>query len=67
MNLFIRGVHTKIETRNLVKKFGDKVALNNLDLTIESNKIIGLLGRNGSGKTTLLQLLAGYIKPTFER
>jgi ABC-2 type transport system ATP-binding protein len=54
----------KTETRNLVKKFGDKVALNNLDLTIGSNKIIGLLGRNGSGKTTLLQLLAGHTKPS---
>jgi ABC-2 type transport system ATP-binding protein len=54
----------KIETKNLSKNFGDKKALNQLNLTIESNKIIGLLGRNGAGKTTLLQLLAGHTKPS---
>ena len=54
----------KIEIKNLSKNFGDKNALNQINLTIEPNKIIGLLGRNGAGKTTLLQLLAGHTKPS---
>ncbi|WP_096155645.1 MULTISPECIES: ABC transporter ATP-binding protein [Bacillus] len=54
----------KIEMQNVTKKYGAKLALNNLSLTLEENKIYGLLGRNGAGKTTLMQLLAGYMLPS---
>lgn len=54
----------RIETRQLTQQFGETTALDSLDLTLEGNKIIGLLGRNGSGKTTLLSILAGFRKPT---
>ena len=45
----------------LTKKYGGLVALNGIDLTVESGKIIGLLGPNGSGKTTLIKLINGLL------
>lgn len=53
-----------IEITNVTKKYGNKTALNDLSLTLEENKIYGLLGRNGAGKTTLMRLLAGYMLPS---
>ena len=49
--------------KGLGKKFGSRYALKDVDLTIESGKIIGLLGPNGSGKTTLMKLANGLLKP----
>lgn len=49
---------------NLTKKYGSRVALDNLNLTIESGKIIGLLGPNGSGKTTFIKLVNKLLSPT---
>ena len=49
--------------KGLGKKFGTRYALKDVDLTIESGKIIGLLGPNGSGKTTLMKLANGLLKP----
>lgn len=49
--------------RNLTKRFGFRYALKDVDLRIESGKIIGLLGPNGSGKTTLIKLANGLLKP----
>lgn len=49
---------------NLTKKYGSRVALKNLNLTIESGKIIGLLGPNGSGKTTFIKLVNKLLSPT---
>lgn len=49
---------------NLTKKYGNNLALNNINITIESGKIIGLLGPNGSGKTTLIKLINGLLTPT---
>lgn len=46
---------------NLMKRYRDLNALNGLNLSLDSGKIIGLLGENGSGKTTLLKILAGLI------
>ncbi len=43
--------------KNLIKNYGDVAAVNDISLTIEPNKIYGLIGRNGAGKTTLLSLL----------
>ena len=52
-----------LRCENLVKKYGSQVALNGINLTLESGKIIGLLGPNGSGKTTLIKLINGLLVP----
>ena len=51
-----------IEVSHLSKYYGKKAALNNVSLTLEPGKIIGLLGPNGSGKTTLIKVLNGLLK-----
>ena len=53
-----------LKCTNLTKEYSDVVALNNINLSIESGKIIGLLGPNGSGKTTLIKLINGLLTPT---
>ena len=49
---------------NLNKKFDDKYILKNINLTIPSGKIIGLLGKNGAGKTTLIKIINDLLTPT---
>ena len=51
----------KIRVKNVTKRFGDVVALNNVSLSFEENKIYGLLGRNGAGKSTLLNVITNRI------
>jgi ABC-2 type transport system ATP-binding protein len=53
-----------IECKQLTKGFGRKNAIENLDLSIESGRTLGLVGPNGAGKTTLFSLISGYLKPT---
>lgn len=53
-----------LECNKLCKYYGDKTALNNIDLQLERGKIIGLLGPNGSGKTTLIKILSGILTPS---
>lgn len=54
-----------ITIKGLSKSFKNKQVLNNIDLTIDENKIIGIIGRNGSGKTVLLKIISGlYFKDT---
>ncbi len=52
-----------LQCKSLTKSYGKKIALNNIDLNLDSGKIIGLLGPNGSGKTTLLKLISGLLVP----
>lgn len=47
--------------KNVMKSYGSKIALNDINLEIEGGKIIGLLGPNGSGKTTLIKILSGLL------
>ena len=46
-----------LEVKNLTKSFGSKTILDGVSFEIESNKIVGLLGKNGSGKTTILKII----------
>lgn len=48
---------SKLTAQALTKSYGKKEVLHNIDLTLESGKIYGLIGRNGAGKTTLLSIL----------
>ena len=50
--------------RNLCKRYDSKYALTDVNLTISSGRIIGLLGPNGSGKSTLIKLINGLLVPT---
>ncbi len=52
-----------IEARQVVRTFGDEVALDGLDLDIEPGEIVALLGPNGAGKTTTIRLLNGILLP----
>lgn len=50
--------------KELTKKYGNVVAVNNLNLTIEQGELFALLGVNGAGKTTTIKMLSCLIKPT---
>lgn len=52
-----------LEIKNLQKSYGDMKVLKDVNLTLESGKLLGLIGPNGSGKTTLLKCIMGLIKP----
>ncbi|ALR30752.1 multidrug ABC transporter ATP-binding protein [Chryseobacterium sp. IHB B 17019] len=51
-----------LQINNLTKKFGEQTALNNINISIEKNEIIGLLGPNGAGKSTLMKSIVGALK-----
>ena len=53
-----------IEAIDLTKKYGDKIAVNNLNLKINEGELFSLLGVNGAGKTTTIKMLTTLIKPT---
>jgi len=53
-----------IETINLTKRYGEFVALNNLNLAIEEGDCFGFIGPNGAGKTTTIKILATLLKPS---
>lgn len=52
-----------IEVNNLSHSFGERTILNEISLTINKGKVIGLLGPSGAGKTTLVNILTGQLKP----
>ena len=52
---------TELTTEHLIKQFGNRVVLDDINLTLKPNTIYGLLGRNGAGKSTLLSIIANQI------
>jgi ABC-2 type transport system ATP-binding protein len=53
-----------ILTQNLTKRFGDRVAVDHLDLEVPHGQVFGFLGPNGAGKTTTIGMLLGLVRPT---
>ena len=53
-----------IEVKNVTKKYGKVVAVDNISFKIEDGEIIGLLGPNGAGKSTTMNMITGFIEPT---
>jgi len=53
-----------LEIKNLTKRYGKKLVVDNLSFSFEKGKIYGLLGSNGAGKTTTMNMITGYLAPT---
>ena len=53
-----------IEARGLTKRYGDKLAVDNISFTVEPGTVTGFLGPNGAGKSTTMKLLLGLTRPT---
>jgi len=53
-----------VQTKSLTKKYGSKMAVNEVSINIKKGDIYGLIGKNGAGKTTLMKMLLGLTRPT---
>ena len=53
-----------LEIRHLTKRYGQNLALDNVNLTLEKGEVYGLIGRNGAGKTTLIKVITKLIRPS---
>ena len=53
-----------IEVKNLVKRYGNHLALDNVSFTIEKGEVVGFLGPNGAGKSTTMNIITGYLSST---
>ena len=53
-----------LRAENLVKKYGDFYAVNDIDLNLNKGEVVGLLGPNGAGKTTTFYMITGMIRPS---
>ena len=53
-----------IKLKEVSKRYGQAAVLENVNLTIEEEEILGIIGKSGSGKTTLLNLIAGFVEAT---
>jgi ABC-type multidrug transport system, ATPase component len=53
-----------IETIDLTKRYGKRLAVDHLNLTVSKGEVFGFLGPNGAGKTTTIAMLLGLVRPT---
>ncbi len=53
-----------IEANNLVRRYGDFAAVDDVSFTIAAGEVVGLLGHNGAGKTTIMKMLTGFLEPS---
>src|SRR5947209_15640732 len=53
-----------IEARQLTKRYGEKVAVDNVDFTVRPGRVTGFLGPNGAGKSTTMRMIVGLDRPT---
>ena len=60
---FNMSIPYAVELKDVTKRYNEIVAVNNLNLTIGTGEIFGLLGPNGSGKSTTLKMLMGLVQP----
>ena len=52
-----------VEVKNLVKSYGNILALDDISFNVKQGEVLGFLGPNGAGKSTTLNIIAGYISP----
>ena len=55
---------TIIKTKDLTKKYGSNVVVDNLNIEIKEGEVFGLLGPNGAGKSTTMNMITGIVRPT---
>ena len=55
---------TVLKTKDLTKKYENRVVVDNLNISIEEGEVFGLLGPNGAGKSTTMNMICGIVKPT---
>ncbi len=60
----IEATQWAVEVENLVKRFGDFVAVDNVSFTVRRGEVFGFLGPNGAGKSTTIRILCGLLRPT---
>ena len=53
-----------LQVKNVTKRYGSFLAVDNISFEIKDNEIIGFLGPNGAGKSTTMNMITGYIEPT---
>ena len=53
-----------IEVKNVTKKYGDFMAVDNISFTVNDGEVVGFLGPNGAGKSTTMNMITGFIEPT---
>ena len=53
-----------ITTKNLSKRYGDKLAVDDLTFSVAPGEVLGFLGANGAGKSTTMRMIAGFIAPS---
>src|SRR5579884_2216618 len=66
-NPFQEKISAAVVARDLVRMFGQKVAVNHLNLTVQRGEFFGFLGPNGAGKSTTIKMLTGLLRPTAGR